>query len=91
MWMEETLFAPVPHRQVVLTIPKRLRAWCLHRRKLLGDLARVAARTVAAAVLAAGSQGTDAPIVCAEREDLSLREARRRWSELLGKAFEVDP
>jgi hypothetical protein len=21
MWMEETLFAPVPHRQVVLTIP----------------------------------------------------------------------
>lgn len=50
MWMEETLFAPVPHRQVVLTIPKRLRAWCLHRRKLLGDLARVAARTVTAAL-----------------------------------------
>jgi hypothetical protein len=33
---------------VVLTIPKRLRRWCLYRRSLLGDLARVAARTVAA-------------------------------------------
>ena len=42
----------VPHRQVVLTIPKRLRAYCLYRRGLLGDLARVAARTVAAAARA---------------------------------------
>ena len=42
--------AAVPHRQVVLTIPKRLRTWCLYRRALLGDLARVAARTVTAAV-----------------------------------------
>lgn len=38
------------HRQVVLTIPKQLRTWCLYRRALLGDLARVAARTVTAAV-----------------------------------------
>jgi len=50
LWLEETLLAPVPHRQVVLTIPKRLRTWCLYRRALLGDLARVAARTVTAAV-----------------------------------------
>lgn len=51
LWLEESLLAPsVPHRQVVLTIPKRLRAWCLYRRSLLGDLARVAARTVTAAV-----------------------------------------
>jgi hypothetical protein len=42
----------VPHRQVVLTLPKRLRAYCLYRRPLLGDLARVAARTVTAAVRA---------------------------------------
>ena len=42
----------MPHRQVVLTIPKRLRAYCLFRRGLLGDLARVAARTVTAAVRA---------------------------------------
>ncbi len=52
LWLEETLLAPVPHRQVVLTIPKRLRLWCLYRRALLGDLARVAARTVTAAVRA---------------------------------------
>ena len=32
LWLEETLLAPVPHRQVVLTIPKRLRPWCLYRR-----------------------------------------------------------
>lgn len=51
LWLEESLLVPgVPHRQVVLPIPKRLRAWCLYRRTLLGDLARVAARTVTAAV-----------------------------------------
>ena len=52
LWLEDTLLAPMPHRQVVLTIPKRLRPWCLYRRALLGDLARVAARTVTAAVRA---------------------------------------
>jgi len=45
LWLEETLFSAVPQRQVVLTIPKRLRTWCLHRRKLLGDIARVAAKS----------------------------------------------
>jgi hypothetical protein len=44
------LLAPVPHRQVVLTIPKRLRAYGLYRRRLLGEIARVAARTVTAAI-----------------------------------------
>jgi len=44
----------VPHRQVVLTIPKRLRAYCLYRRRLLGDIARVAARTVTAAIRTPG-------------------------------------
>ena len=38
----DTLLAPVPRRQVVLTIPKRLRASCLYRRRLLGEIARVA-------------------------------------------------
>jgi len=37
-WLDTTLLAPVPHRQVVLTIPKRLRAYCLYRRRLLGDI-----------------------------------------------------
>lgn len=49
-WLDTTLLAPVPHRQVVLTIPKRLRAYCLYRRRLLGEIARVAARTVTAAI-----------------------------------------
>jgi len=53
LWLEETLLArAVPHRQVVLTIPKRLRTWCLYRRRLLGEVARAAARTVTAAVRA---------------------------------------
>jgi len=51
-WLDTTLLAPVPHRQVVLTIPKRLRAYCLYRRRLLGEIARVAARTVTAAIRA---------------------------------------
>ena len=49
-WLDTTLLAPVPHRQVVLTIPKRLRAYCLYRCRLLGEIARVAARTVTAAM-----------------------------------------
>jgi hypothetical protein len=49
-WLDSTLLAPVPHRQVVLTIPKRLRAYCLYRRRLLGEIAWVAARTVTVAI-----------------------------------------
>lgn len=37
-WLDTTLLAPVPHRRVVLTIPKRLRAYCLYRRHLLGEI-----------------------------------------------------
>ena len=48
--MDTTLLAPVPHRQVVLTIPKRLRAYCLYRRRLLGEIARAAAGTITAAI-----------------------------------------
>jgi len=40
----------VPHRQMVFTVPKRLRPFFLWRRTLLGDLARVAARTATAFV-----------------------------------------
>jgi hypothetical protein len=46
IWLEETLLVDVPHRQVVLTVPKRLRPYFLYNRKLLGELSRVAARTV---------------------------------------------
>ncbi len=46
LWLEQILLAPVPHRQVVLTVPKRLRPYFLYDRALLGDLSRVAARTI---------------------------------------------
>jgi hypothetical protein len=36
----------VPHRQVVFTIPKRLRIYFRFDRRLLGDPCRAAARTV---------------------------------------------
>jgi hypothetical protein len=49
-WLNTTLLAPVPHRHVVRTIPKRLRASCLDRRCLLGEIARVAARTLTVAI-----------------------------------------
>jgi hypothetical protein len=49
-WLDTTLLAPVPHRQGVLTMPMRLRASRLYRRRLLGEIARVAACTVTAAI-----------------------------------------
>jgi len=51
-WLDTTLLAPGPHRQVVRTIPKRLRAYGLYRRRPLGEIARVATRTVTAAIRA---------------------------------------
>ena len=41
-----TICAPVPHRQIVFTIPKRLRIYCRYDRGLLGKLARAAWLTV---------------------------------------------
>ncbi|MGD8727969.1 MAG: hypothetical protein PVH40_10005, partial [Gemmatimonadales bacterium] len=56
--------ADVPHRQVVLTVPKRLRPYLLYDRTLLGDLSRVAARTVTAFIRAAvGEQDLSVGIV----------------------------
>ena len=37
-WAEEELLAEVPHRQVVLTLPKRLRIFFRFDRRLLGEL-----------------------------------------------------
>ncbi len=45
-WMRETLLLDVPHRQVVFTIPKRLRVFFKYKRKLLGDLCRLALRAL---------------------------------------------
>ena len=46
LWLDEHLLARVPHRQVVLTIPKRLRPYLLYDRRRLGRLSRVAYRTL---------------------------------------------
>ena len=35
LWLEETILADVPHRQVVLTVPKRLRPYFLYDRSRL--------------------------------------------------------
>ena len=45
-WMREMLLLDVPHRQVVFTIPKRLRVFFKYKRKLLGDLCRLALRAL---------------------------------------------
>ncbi len=45
-WMRETLLLDVPHRQIVFTIPKRLRIFFKYKRRLLGDLCRCALRAL---------------------------------------------
>jgi len=44
--MRETLLLDVPHRQVVFTIPKMLRIFFRYNRRLLGDLCRLALRSL---------------------------------------------
>jgi hypothetical protein len=45
-WIRETLLWDVPHRQIVFTIPKRLRVFFKFNRRLLGDLCRCALRSL---------------------------------------------
>jgi len=52
VWLEDELLAPVPHRQFVFSVPKRLRPYFRWRRELLGDLARIAAATTTAFIRA---------------------------------------
>ena len=56
------------HRQVVLTLPKRLRAYFIHDRRRLGLLSRVACRTLRAYVQAAVGEYQAVPglIVCVQ-------------------------
>jgi hypothetical protein len=44
-WLRDELLAPVPHRHLVLTIPRLLRPLFRRRRELLTELARAAAET----------------------------------------------
>jgi hypothetical protein len=61
LWLDEHLLAQVAHRQVVLTLPKRLRAYFLHDRRRLGLLSRVASRTLHAYVGAALGESEAVP------------------------------
>ena len=45
-WMREELLLDVPHRQVVFTIPKMLRLFFRCNRRLLGELCRLALRSL---------------------------------------------
>jgi len=45
-WTRKTLLLDVPHRQVVLTIPKTLRIFFKYRRRLLGELRREAVKAI---------------------------------------------
>ena len=45
-WVRETLLLDVPHRQVVLTVPKTLRIFFKYRRRLLGELSRAAVKAL---------------------------------------------
>jgi hypothetical protein len=40
---------------------------------------------------AAAVEAAEQPVAFAEREELTLREARKRWAELLRRVYEVDP
>ncbi len=62
-WLEADVLAPVPHRQFVFSLPKRLRPYFLWRRKLLGDLARIAAATTTAFIRAATDEEVSVGIV----------------------------
>ena len=61
LWLDEQLLAAVPHRHVVLTIPKRLRAYFLYDRRRLGLLSRVASRTLHGYVAAALGEADAVP------------------------------
>jgi len=51
----ETLLLDVPHRQIVFTIPKRLRVFFKFNRRLLGDLYRCALRSLSCYEAVTGS------------------------------------
>jgi len=45
-WLRERLLLDVPHRQIVFTVPKRLRLFFKYDRRLLGELCRAALRAL---------------------------------------------
>lgn len=62
-WVEETVIAPVTHRQYVFTLPRPLRQVFARRRRWLEDLCRIAKRLLPRAYAAALPGGRSALIV----------------------------
>jgi hypothetical protein len=62
-WIEENVFAPVPHRQYVFTLPRLLRHFFARRREWLGELCRIAERLLSRAYAGALPGGRPALIV----------------------------
>jgi hypothetical protein len=60
-WAANELLEDVPHRQVVFTIPKRLRPYFRYERALLGDLAGCAWRALRLWVLACSDDDSAVP------------------------------
>jgi hypothetical protein len=68
LWLGERLLAPVAHRQVVLTLPKRLRPYFVHDRRRLGLLSRLATRALRGYAQAAVGERAAVPglVVCVQ-------------------------
>jgi hypothetical protein len=68
LWLDERLLLDVPHRQVVLTLPKRLRPYFSYDHRRLGGLSRVAYHTLSRYLQAGLGERDLAPgaIVCAQ-------------------------
>jgi len=77
-WPDTRRLAQVPHRQAVLTIPKRLRAHCPYWRRLHGEIARGAARTVMAAIrILTGERGLTVGLVACLQRPARMRTGIR--------------
>ena len=62
-WVEETVLAPVPHRQYVFTLPRLVRHLFARHRSWLGELCRIAERLLSHAYAEALPGGRPALIV----------------------------
>lgn len=59
-WLEDSVLAPVPHRQYVFALPKLIRPFFRHRRRYLGELCRLVAALLKAGFKVMASRGQPA-------------------------------
>ena len=67
-WLNETVLWPVPHRQIVLTVPKMLRIYFRYDRRLLGKLCRLASLVITKSFRALAGRSDIQPgmVVCVQ-------------------------